>query len=277
MLRTYLTNLPIGWAGRLALQRLISQWRSLLTIIAGVLLSAAVGALVPLYTTAVAQVGMVEKFNQLPADQVNANAHISLVASENKDFDGAINGYDAQFRDITNKRLAQNFPGWINRVVLFGETSALDVMPPSTSSSQAAQGDQQAEPTSRALVAYYDGWPDTLPLVAGRLPTDNAAQGADIEIVVPLEVQRTQNVNVGDLLLLVQGGLHGGWPRSKPVHARGVGVANAPEQQTSLQRAYLMLPSPLRVDLGSVNYTAEYPVRTTRAAFDRTATQCVPD
>src|SRR5258708_3435808 len=272
MLRTYLTNLPIGWAGRLALQRLISQWRSLLTIIAGVLWSAAVGALVPLYTTAVAQVGMVEKFNQLPADQVNANAHISLVASENKDFDGAINGYDAQFRAIRNKRLRQNFPGWINRVVLFGETSALDVMPPIV-----AQGDQQAEPTSRALVAYYDGWPDTLPLVAGRLPTDSAAQGADIEIAVPLEVQRTQNVNVGDVLLLVQGGLHGGWPSSKPIHARVVGVTNAPEQQTSLQRAYLMSPSPLRVDTGSGNYTAEYPVLTTRATFERIATQFVPD
>src|SRR5689334_20108579 len=69
--------LPIGWAGRLALQRLLSQWRSLLTIIAGVLLSASVGALVPLYTTAVAQVSMVEKFNQLPLETVHANANIS--------------------------------------------------------------------------------------------------------------------------------------------------------------------------------------------------------
>src|SRR5947209_19357972 len=96
MLRTTLERLPIGWAGRLALQRLISQWRSLLTIIAGVLLSATVGALVPLYTTAVAQVGMVEKFNQLPADQVNLSANIHVVVANGL---ASAQSDDSRFRD----------------------------------------------------------------------------------------------------------------------------------------------------------------------------------
>src|SRR5258708_21972564 len=82
MMRNVIHRLPIGWAGRLALQRLLSQWRSLLTIIAGTLLGASVGALVPLYTNAVAQVSMVEKFNQSPAQDVNGIATLSLVASQ---------------------------------------------------------------------------------------------------------------------------------------------------------------------------------------------------
>src|SRR5260370_1655292 len=124
MLRTTLERLPIGWAERLALQRLLSQWRSLLTIIAGVLLSASVGALIPLYTTAVAQVGMIDKFNQLPVEQVHAAANISLIGSENKDFAEAITAHDAAFRAIADRDLAQKFPGWLNRLVLYGETSA---------------------------------------------------------------------------------------------------------------------------------------------------------
>lgn len=48
-----LRRTPVRFALRLATARLITQWRSLLTIIAGALLSASIGALVPLYTTAV--------------------------------------------------------------------------------------------------------------------------------------------------------------------------------------------------------------------------------
>src|SRR5262245_17120155 len=124
-----INRLPIGWAGRLAVQRLVSQWRSLLTIIAGALLSASVGALVPLYTAAVAQVGMVERFNQLPAEGVQASANLLLIPSKRKDFTADIGAFDTQFREITTRHIEQPFPGWLNRVVLYGETSALAVDP----------------------------------------------------------------------------------------------------------------------------------------------------
>src|SRR5258707_8747024 len=117
MFHRIIKRLPIGWAGRLAVQRLLAQGRSLLTIIAAVLLSAAVGALVPLYTTAVAQVGMVERFTQLPADQVHAQANITLVASEAKDLPAVAAQYDSQFRTIVNNQLDSPFPAWVNRVV----------------------------------------------------------------------------------------------------------------------------------------------------------------
>lgn len=53
-----LARTPVRFAVHLAVARLITQWRSLLTIIAGTILAASIGALVPLYTTAVSQVGM---------------------------------------------------------------------------------------------------------------------------------------------------------------------------------------------------------------------------
>jgi len=269
--------LPIGWAGRLALQRLLSQWRSLLTIIAGVLLSASVGALVPLYTTAVAQVSMVEKFNQLPLETVHANANISLIASKTPDFAGTISGYDAQFRDLVNRRFGQAFPGWVNRAVFFGETSPLAIDPPAVVTEPGAEP-TIPNPTTRAVVAYYEGWQDAVSLVSGRLPTDTPDKDADIEIVIPFEIQNNFGVNVGDVLLLDQGGPRGGWETSKNVRGRVVGVANAPEQMTPLQRAYLLMPpSPLRVVNMSGDYRAEYVALTTRAAFERVAQEFVPD
>ncbi|MEP7287928.1 MAG: ABC transporter permease [Chloroflexota bacterium] len=280
MFRTLIRKLPIGWAADLALQRLVSQWRSLLTIIAGVLLSAAVGALVPLYTTAVAQVGMVERFNQLPPEQVNANANLSLIAAQTPNFTDSISSYDKQFRDITDRQLGQKLPGWVDQVVFFGETSALAIDPPALPA-EAGTDPVIPDPTTRAFVAYYDGWQQAVNLVAGRLPTDNSTPDvdieADIEIVVPFEAQRTLGISVNDILLLDQGGPKGGWPTSKNIRARVVGISSLPEPLSPLQRAYFMAPSPLRLTASNGNFKAEYPVLTTRASFERVALSFVPD
>lgn len=277
MLRTVIDRLPIGWAGRLALQRLLSQWRSLLTIIAGTLLGAAVGALVPLYTTAVAQVSMVEKLDQLPVQDVHVAANISLIAAQTPKLSDTVQGYDSQFRQIVDQHLTQAFPGWLNRVVFYGETSALDVDPPAEVADPGA-APVIPDPTTRTFVAYYDGWTDAVLLINGRFPTDTPAQpDADIEIVVPLEAQNNFGVKVGDVLLLDQGGPRGGWPTSKNVRALVVGVVNLPDQLKPLQRAYFMAPSPLRIDKGSGSYKADYPVLTTRASFERVAISFVPD
>src|SRR5262249_45978015 len=110
MLRNVIHRLPIGWAGRLALQRLLSQWRSLLTIIVVPPSGPPVGALLPLYTNPVAQVSMVEQFNQAPAEDVNGIASLSLAPSQiakqkadpssqtqPKDFVGTLSAYDSRF------------------------------------------------------------------------------------------------------------------------------------------------------------------------------------
>src|SRR6187431_3215082 len=113
MLRRIVERLP--WAVRLAAQRLASQWRSLLTVIAGVLLGASVGALVPLYTTAVAQVSMVETLNQLPEQDIHAAVSLSLIPAKTENTADTIQRDDAQFREIVERTLIVPFPGWINQ------------------------------------------------------------------------------------------------------------------------------------------------------------------
>src|SRR5262249_40224364 len=156
------------------LQRLLSQWRSLLTIIAGTLLGASVGALVPLYTNAVAQVSMVEKFNQSPAEDVNGIASLSLVPSQiakqkadpssqtqPKAFVGQLSAYDSRFRALTDKYFSNAFPGWLDQVVLYGETASLAVDPPPVAAEPGAEP-SIPDPTSQVFVASYEGWQDAV-------------------------------------------------------------------------------------------------------------------
>ncbi len=74
-------KLPVGWTVRLALLRLITGWRSLLTIIVGVLLAAIIGANAPLYTATVAQIGMVDRVNDQPQAQVNIFTRFTVAGS----------------------------------------------------------------------------------------------------------------------------------------------------------------------------------------------------
>jgi ABC-type lipoprotein release transport system permease subunit len=276
MLETIIHRLPIGWAGRLALQRLFSQWRSLLTIIAGTLLGAAVGALVPLYTAAVAQVSLIEKLNQQAAHDIHFAADLSLIPAQTSELPTVIREQDAQFRALVNQRLTTAFPGWLHRVVTYVESSALSVNPPA----EVQEGGETRipDPTTRVYVAHYEGWTEAVTLIAGRLPTDvPATADADLEIVIPFAVQNALDVNLGDVLTLDQGGPRGGWETSKNVRALVVGIANLPEPLTTLQRAYFMEPSPLRLGGKSGSFSNEYAVLTTRPAFDLIVASFVPD
>lgn len=272
-------HLPLGWAGRLALQRLGAQWRSLLTVIAGTLLSASVGALIPLYTTAVAQVSMVERFNQLPAEEVNAFASLALVPAQQLDqsFTQAVAQFDLQFRALVDRYISVNFPGWLNRAIFYGETSALSINPPAVVPEPGAEP-RIPDPTTRVFVAFYQDWQAAVTVLAGRLPNDSPADAdADIEIVIPFDAQNTLGVNVEDVLILDQGGPRGGWPTSKNVRARVVGVVAMPDQLTGPERAYFIPPSPVRYTQTRGEFQAEYAVLTTRAAFEWVATGFVPD
>jgi hypothetical protein len=274
-----------GWAGVLAFRRLISQWRSLLTVIAGVVLSAAVGALVPLYTTAVSQVSMVEQLAQLPPDAVHIASNLSLTASgtnaAQSDFLTQAEAYNSRFAE-TARRYLDPFPGWLNTVVFYGETSALDIQPPAETTDA---GSRIPDATTRVVVAYYEGWTESVTLIDGTFPdaasdpdTDNQADiPADIQIVVPFEAYNETGVRIGDVLILDQGGARGGWETSRNVRARVVGIAAPPEQPTGLEQAYFMPPSPLRFNPGNAGTLAEYPVLTDHASFERVARDFVPD
>ena len=265
------------WAGRLALRRLSAQWRSLLTVIAGTLLSALVGALVPLYTAAVAQVGMVERFNQHPTEDGHYAFSLALVsASSSPPLVEAIPAYDAQARQAVQRDLTAAFPGWPTRTTLFLETTALDINPPAEPG-EAGGPPRIPNPTTRAYLAYYEGWPEAVSVLAGRLPTNAPDPDADIEIAIPFEAQNTLGIALNDVLILDQGGPRGGWPTSQNIRARVVGVVNPPDVLSAVDRAYFMPPSPLRFNTLTGDYRAEFAALTTREAVQRAAVDFLPD
>ncbi|MBO9309881.1 MAG: hypothetical protein J7551_08865, partial [Chloroflexi bacterium] len=120
----------LSWAGRLALRRLGAQWRSLLTVISGTVLSATVGALIPLYSSAVAQVSMVERLNQLPPEEVHALASLSIIPKRRSEpLSALIERYDAQFRALAAAHF-DAFPAWLSQIAFYAESSALAINPP---------------------------------------------------------------------------------------------------------------------------------------------------
>lgn len=279
-MHTGLSSMPLTWAAKLAIRRLAAQWRSLLTIIAGVLLAASVGALIPLYITAVAQVSMVERLNnQTAPDESNAATSIALIPSAltaGDDLRHAEDRFDANVRSLADQYLARPFPGWLNRAVFYSETSALAIDPPAVTDESGET--RIPDPTARVFLAYYQDWPAAVSLIAGRLPQDPpAAPDVDIEIAVPFEAQTALGVSAGDVLELDQGGPRGGWPTSRNVRALVAGIVSAPETLSPLERAYFMAPSPLRFVETAGEYQAEFAVLASRTAFERVATDFIPD
>ncbi|MBE2266948.1 MAG: hypothetical protein IAE80_01865, partial [Anaerolinea sp.] len=86
--------------GRLALLRLIAQWRALLTVIVGVLLAGIIGANAPLYTAAVAQIGMVDRLQDQPPDRVNLFTRVTVTGAQTTDIDAAWQTLDADLHAL---------------------------------------------------------------------------------------------------------------------------------------------------------------------------------
>lgn len=61
----------MGWFLSFAILRLRARWRSLVTLIIGVLLAALIGANASLYTNAIAQVGMVRFLERQASEDTN--------------------------------------------------------------------------------------------------------------------------------------------------------------------------------------------------------------
>jgi hypothetical protein len=273
---------PVRFAVRLAVARLITQWRSLLTVIAGTILAASIGALIPLYTTAVAQVGMTQRLDDEPAQDAHLAASISLRASQWADR-GGLRQIAADATALVMDRVRDDLGAikrWVDEVVVYEETEAMGF------SLLAADG---ASPVpligARARLAHYDGWQDRARIVAGRLPQDppEAVAGVpvDMEIAIGLNVANELNLGAGAVIVLDQGmnqrgETGGGHPTSRPITARIVGVV-APNDE---REAYWMEPSPLRLldrQSGAGLWEYEFVFLTTEDAAYRAAIDFLPD
>jgi hypothetical protein len=226
MIRSVLYQLPIGWAFRLALLRLAWQWRSLLTVVIGVLLTAVIGASVPLYTTAIAQVGMVQRLDEQPPADANIFSRVSLKAQDAGDLGAAWAQLDDNYAAAAST-LAGDVSGWVSRISPAGETTPVQIA-----------GREDA----RARVAYYDNWQDVVQVVEGRLPSAGAA-GDPIEAAVGLRAAIALNLAVGDEITLDQGG----WESSVPFQVR----ITATVREADPDDAYWMTPAPLRLSTSS--------------------------
>ncbi len=273
-----LSRTPVRFAFHLALARLITQWRSLLTIFAGTVLAASVGALVPLYTTAVAQVGMLQRLEQQPSQDVNVSANISLRGSSAATAGGLeqqASGATALATDLVRQDLS-DIDGWVGQVVTYVESEAMGL------SIRSEESDELVLLVGvRGHVGYYDGWTDAVSVVSGRLPQEAPEGDVDMEIAIGLAV--ANELNLADGMVVVfdqgmnnQGQTGGGHPTSQPITAAIVGVV-APLDEES---PYWMDPSPLRLidkASGAGLWDYEFAALTTRAAAFRAGDEFLPD
>ncbi len=275
-----LSRTPVRFAFHLAVARLLTQWRSLLTIVAGTILAASIGALVPLYTTAIAQVGMTQRLDEQPPRDVHVSSSISLRASTEW-ADGS--GLGEKTIDSTRQvvALAERDLGvienWVDEIIVYNETEAMGM-------SLVVEGSDELQPLigMRARLAHHDNWQDRVRVVNGRLPqAQPELGGVDIEMVIGLGVANEINLAVGTVLVFDQGMSAsgtpgGGHPSSQPVTAQIVGVVSPLDEND----AFWMEPSPLRLldkATGSGLWDYEFVALTTPESVLRVASDFIPD
>lgn len=256
MLNRWLDVFPTGWLIKLAILRLVSQWRSILTIIVGVLLSAMIGASVPLYTTAISQVGLAQRLNQSASDATNIHTRLSLTPANLDDFTATRTNFDDTVLAQAEDSFAP-FDDWMDTAIRWGESSTL--LP--------VQDGVDIEGV-RFRVGAYDDLPDYIDLVDGTFPLDAPTdETIDLEAVISEDVAQTLGLNVGDELILDQRG----WDTSRLIRTRVVGIIRPRDPDN----AYWFAPSPLRVD-SNAQWRVETNLITTPASLERIATEFIP-
>ena len=241
--------LPLGWTTRLALLRLATHWRSLLTIIIGVFLAAIVGANAPLYSAAVAQLGMVQRIKQQSANKTNIDIALAA-AGQDTHLDALWASLDSSVRQSIRDQFDANWPGWVDQTAAWGETAPMFAI-----------HDGSDIPNTKLRVAYYENWTDRVSVIAGTLPTE-AADGS-FEAAMLVDSATTLGIHVGDVITLDQRG----WDTSIPVTARITALITP----TDPSSAYWMPPSPLRIDANG-----ESNLLTTKTSFLHVAQKFVP-
>jgi hypothetical protein len=257
MLHSIIHHLPIGWAGRFALLRLASQWRSLLTVTIGSILVATIGASIPLYTGAIAQVGMIQNFEQQPPSEIHIATRIAVKGAdadaEGQNLDAQWTAYTEQLQAESDAVFGGKLRGWVAQLSSFAEMQPTLVM-------------QNGEDIpARLRVAHY---PDELiQIVEGTAPHELSNDpDTDIEAALNITVASQLGLNVGDVITLDQRG----WESSHLIRVRITGLA-IPNEDLAL------LPlDPLRVG-ASRDGEVESNLLTTRQSFLMVAAEFLPD
>ncbi|MCB9451385.1 MAG: ABC transporter permease [Anaerolineaceae bacterium] len=243
----------VGWFLQLAARRLAAQWRSGLTLIAGVWLAAVVGSSVPLYTAGITQIGLTQRLEQQSPDAVHIHTRTNLNASAEGGFAAAWTTLDSAAQDTIRDTFSDEV-GWVRDIVTWGESAPLLLV-----------RDGADVPDVRLRAAYYAGLDAETTLIAGAWPDDAPGDDYDLAVTIPESLSAALNLAVGDNVILDQRG----WESSIPIraHISGIWRENDP------QAAYWMSPAPARLDGGS---QIDANVFTTQAGLARITSDFLP-
>jgi ABC-type antimicrobial peptide transport system permease subunit len=199
----------ISWAPRLAVARLVAKWRSLVTIVVGVILGAGIGALVPLYTTAVAQVGLVQRLEDEAAHDSNVRIRTSFRLADfdsATDYREAVTYLDEQIiRDTTSQYLdTDNFPDWLNDddIVAYLRSTPMGLFDPS---GDALQQLNPARPNdyARTHMLWMADWENRVTFVDGQAPSRaELPEGVNFNVAISTEVANEFGLVAGDILTI---------------------------------------------------------------------------
>ena len=186
-----------SWAPKVAVARLTAKWRSLVTIIIGVVLGAGIGALIPLYSNAVGQVGMVQRLEQERSADAHAQIRISLEAESEANLDAQINGVNTGINDSveTHFNSKSNLDEWVEEINPYIRTSKMGML------------DSEGEfiDSTRTSILYLENWEDHVRVVGGTLPSATAtADGVDFNVAISLDIANEMDWQVGDILTVDQ-------------------------------------------------------------------------
>lgn len=212
--------------GHFAIARLRWGWRARITIVAGVLLTTIIGAMVPLYTTLVAQVGMVQRLSAQPASIINIDTRVGQGTNE-ASIEPLWSTLDGAVRTAAHTAFDPVSEAWLSQIVTWSESAPAFVF---------WNGVEVANLQMR--VAYFEDWQNHARLT-DEVP--EASTEADAAGVISQELADRYNWSVGDILTLDQRG----WETSKPFTVEITGIA-APNDTTD---PYWMSPSPFRVEI----------------------------
>lgn len=213
----------MGWAPRLAIARLVAKWRSLLTIIVGVILGAGIGALVPLYTSAVSQVGLVQRLADEPSHDSNARMRITMrlasfgytpgdedskaAATEALNTIATSVDQDQIRAAVSDHFNVSSIEGWMSPedVVAYVETDKMGVVTAEDDPQPLRVSNATSAGNVRASIIALDGWEDEIRVVEGELPgRADLQEGVDFNVAITTAVANEFSLEAGDQLIVDQ-------------------------------------------------------------------------
>lgn len=263
----------VSWAPRLAVARLIAKWRSLLTIIVGVILGSGIGALVPLYTTAVAQVGMVQRLEEEPSRDSNSQLRVSFKPSGFGNTGTSLIDraaiLDVYVRETINAHVnSDRLEGWVDQIAGYVESTRMGIIL-----------NDEALVGARTSLIYMDKWEQKVRVVAGELPSQaRLPEGADFNVAVSLNVANELNLQSGSLITLDQrldergNQRSGAYASSRPMVVHIAAIV-APRDENS---SYWMEPNPLGLTTEGV-WTSQLYLLTDKTSVEKIMLNFVPE